>query len=333
MKNPIVSFVVPVYNCAQNLPYCLDSIAAQTYRNFEAVLVDDGSTDGSGDVCRKYERADVRFRVVATANGGVSRARNIGIQHATGTYLAFVDADDEIAPCYLDRLLDAAGDGADIVACNMKKIYAYGGDYAATDIVARRLSGHDAVDAFLRRGARQLGSSAWGKLFRNASETRFDERFKINEDKLFVAARLMDASSVALIPDELYGYYSRRGSASKRPLDNGLEDPERIAGIIQDMTERRYPELRGGACFNTYKTRQMVFHNIVRADAREREAFAPYARELKAKLLADTVELSAAHRFERALMRLPLPLYRCVLSAFDVLTSRRARMNKTGEVA
>ena len=102
------TIVVPVYNVAAYLEKCLDSILAQTFTDFEAWLIDDGSTDGSGAICDRYAQRDRRLRALHVENGGVSRARNLGLDRAEGTYLVFVDSDDFVAPNLLDRLARAA---------------------------------------------------------------------------------------------------------------------------------------------------------------------------------------------------------------------------------
>jgi glycosyltransferase involved in cell wall biosynthesis len=109
MTCPLISLVVPVYNVAPYLPTCLDSIIGQTYVTLEIILIDDGSTDGSGALCDKYAMKDVRIHTYHQKNGGLSAARNAGILQAHGDYIAFVDSDDCLAPGYVTRLYDVPG--------------------------------------------------------------------------------------------------------------------------------------------------------------------------------------------------------------------------------
>lgn len=114
----LISVVVPVYGTQQYLPCCVDSILCQTYSNIEVLLIDDGSTDGSGELCDAYARKDPRVRSVHQQNGGLSAARNTGIRLAEGAYIAFVDSDDIIAPDFLKVLYDAANMyGCEISQC------------------------------------------------------------------------------------------------------------------------------------------------------------------------------------------------------------------------
>lgn len=102
-----VSIVIPVFNTAQYLPNCLDSIAAQTFTDFEVILVDDGSTDQSGVICDAYAEKDSRFKVIHRANGGVSSARNEGVEQAQGEWICYVDSDDMVLPDYVKDMVDA----------------------------------------------------------------------------------------------------------------------------------------------------------------------------------------------------------------------------------
>ena len=106
--NRKVSVVIPVYRVEEYLPVCLESVCAQTHRNLQIILVDDGSPDGCGEICDRYAGQDSRIQVIHKENGGLSDARNAGIREACGDYLLFVDSDDRIAPDYVERLLALA---------------------------------------------------------------------------------------------------------------------------------------------------------------------------------------------------------------------------------
>lgn len=99
--NPKISVIVPVYNAEKYLQCCVDSILAQTFTDFELLLIDDGSRDRSGEICDEYARKDVRVKVFHKENGGASAARNLGLDHANGYYVAFVDSDDYLSAEYL----------------------------------------------------------------------------------------------------------------------------------------------------------------------------------------------------------------------------------------
>lgn len=119
----MISVIIPVYNAASYLEACLDSVLAQSHTDLEILLINDGSTDESPAICRRYAQADARIRLIEQENGGVSRARNTGLSHAAGDYITFVDSDDRIAPDYVERLYTAACTyGADIACCNLLEL-------------------------------------------------------------------------------------------------------------------------------------------------------------------------------------------------------------------
>lgn len=113
----MISMIVPIYNAEKHLRTCMDSIRAQTYKDFEAWLVDDGSQDGSGEISDEYAKKDSRFHVIHQKNMGVSSARNTGLQAATGDYVCFIDSDDWLEPTYLERLLHFMNPDADLSMC------------------------------------------------------------------------------------------------------------------------------------------------------------------------------------------------------------------------
>ena len=115
-----ISIIVAVYNAKGYLERCLDSIINQTFSDYEVLLVDDGSTDGSGAICDKYEQEDSRFKVIHKENGGVGSARKIGLDNAVGEYIIHMDSDDWAEPDMLRKLYDFATDSnADVVICDL----------------------------------------------------------------------------------------------------------------------------------------------------------------------------------------------------------------------
>ena len=119
MDAPLISVITPLYNARQTLDACVQSALEQTHRSIELLLIDDGSTDGSGEMCDGYAARDARVRVIHQPNRGVSAARNVGLRAARGEYIAWLDSDDSYAPHALEALLRALRDqGADIAVCN-----------------------------------------------------------------------------------------------------------------------------------------------------------------------------------------------------------------------
>ena len=145
-----VSIIVPIYNCEKTLKICVDSILKQTYKNIEVILVDDGSSDSSYDICKKFESIDQRINVFRQENDGASSARNLGILHSNGKYIMFVDADDYIENNMLQTLIDKAEtENADFVMCGMTlDTYNSNGDLISSkecSLVPRTISGNNNI--------------------------------------------------------------------------------------------------------------------------------------------------------------------------------------------
>ena len=117
---PTISVIVPVYNTEQYLHRCIDSVLAQTYKDFELLLIDDGSTDSSGAICDEYAAKDARVKVFHKENGGVSSARRIGVEQSHGEFIYFVDSDDAILPDTLEMMCNYMTNGVDVVVFDSK---------------------------------------------------------------------------------------------------------------------------------------------------------------------------------------------------------------------
>ena len=125
--NPLISLVIPVYNVEKYLDKCMESVLAQTYDNYEVILVDDGSTDNSGKMCDEYAERDSRVTVYHQKNSGVSVARNVGIENAKGEFISFIDSDDWVDESYLEKLVNAQIKyNADLTICEYTNVYADG---------------------------------------------------------------------------------------------------------------------------------------------------------------------------------------------------------------
>ena len=166
-ENPLISVIIPVYNVAPYLAACLDSVVSQTYRNLEILLIDDGSTDKSGAICDEYATKDLRIKVVHQANGGVSAARNKGLEIAQGEYIGFVDPDDLTLPQMYETLLDfLRRDKADVSACRYQRFYP-DGSIQAFQFPQDVGFIYDTPEQWLRSFIKwfNIHSSVWNKLF------------------------------------------------------------------------------------------------------------------------------------------------------------------------
>lgn len=217
--NPLVSVIVPVYNVEWYLRRCLYSICDQNYQNLEILLVDDGSTDASGEICDEFSRKDQRIKVFHQENMGLSGARNRALQEATGEYYAFVDSDDYVAPDFIETMVSTASStGSEIV-----QVYVRSGREEPTQNDRLEIPA-DAVRTGKRitMTGRQMCISlldvlytdcgvVWNKLYR--ARLFRDLRFpvgKLHEDDFLVYKLYWNAGKVTICEDQLYFYQSKR---------------------------------------------------------------------------------------------------------------------------
>lgn len=209
---PAISVIVPVFNVEQYLPACLDSLLAQTLDGFEIIVVDDGSTDGSGAIIERYARAHAnRVTAYTKPNGGLGDARNFGLERATGEYLAFVDSDDTVVPTMLEKLLAAAQDtGAEMVVCGIQRFADGEADSLYIPEPDLNAFGHSLAEE--PRLLFRVDASACDKLYASALFDRADVRFPVGlafEDVPTVFVLAASANRIEKIDDPLYRY--RRG--------------------------------------------------------------------------------------------------------------------------
>ena len=219
MQNETISIIIPVYNVINYLDRCVESVLQQSYADLEVILVDDGSTDGSEKKCDRWAEKDARVKVIHKENGGVSEARNAGLDAATGEYLGFVDSDDYLAADMYEKLYLALKESiADVSICNFLFV-----DDRGTPLAEERnlglpiqnevISGLDVLQKMhtLNRGIFYVFS--WNKLYRRQlfSDIRFPAG-KLSEDSVVALRLLENCERVACITDVGYFYVQRTGS-------------------------------------------------------------------------------------------------------------------------
>lgn len=207
-NNPKISIVVPAYKVQDYVLECLESIAAQTYKNIEVVVIDDGSPDDSGVICDDYAKKDARFHVIHQKNGGLSAARNRGLKEATGKYIAFVDSDDSVAPEYIEKLYQSIHDNdSELAVCGFNQ----------TRVDREAMSGNEATAILLTR---QLDEDlvAWNKLYLRSLFIDHKIAYpvgEIHEDNLTTYKLYAAAKRVSFVPDTLYNYRLRSDSITQ----------------------------------------------------------------------------------------------------------------------
>ena len=236
-----VSIIVPVYQVEKYIRQCVDSILAQTFTDFELILVDDGSKDRSGEICDEYAGMDERVKVVHKENGGLSDARNRGMDQAVGKYFMFVDSDDYIAPTMLESLYSSMRrENADIVVCNFRFTFDNASEKSfSTEVKAEVLTGAEIF--YDRKNERNYGiwTVAWNKLYKKETIGKVRFRFgKYHEDEFWANDIYQMDIKVVTIPESLYYYRQREDSIM------GKKNIARDFDIVEALQERIYIYLK-----------------------------------------------------------------------------------------
>lgn len=220
MESPLVSIIVPIYNAAMDMVPCLESIKHQRYQNLEVLLVNDGSSDASLEICRMYARLDPRVIIIDKENTGVSGTRNAAIERARGKYLQFVDSDDQLDPNATRLLVEAAEETqADLIICNYCSVMPDG-----------KTTVHGFMQPYTRMDKAQFARCLmeepasfyygvmWNKLYRADlvrahTDVRCSEEMTWSEDLYFNLTYIRYAERFFALTAPIYNYYDNPGSA------------------------------------------------------------------------------------------------------------------------
>lgn len=238
---PKASIIVPIYNSEMHLSRCIDSILAQTYTDFELILINDGSNDNSGKLCDDYATKDNRIIVIHKENGGTSSARNSGLEIAKGEYITFVDSDDTISTDYLSTFTykyDLEIAGLEIIGIN-KAIY--------VPMLTKIVSGDsEIVEWFIKDFDAMYLTTICCKMFRTniilESSLKFDTSLKRGEDTIFVYNYLSYCNSIKLISNVVYQYNFDATSIDKKYSLNSKECVNHICAKVSSIEkiEKRF---------------------------------------------------------------------------------------------
>lgn len=246
--NPLISIIVPVYNVEKYLKRCVDSILSQTYKNFECILVDDGSTDSSGKLCDEYANRDSRIKVIHKKNGGQADARNVGMDTAIGEYIGFVDSDDRIHPQMYEILINTAiKENTDMTVCKYSEveentcesIYI---NYDINKIEYETYYGKEMLDEYFTKNfCYRCSTVVWTKLYKKKVLQKL--RFPVGvyyEDSAIVLDTIERSEKIALIDAELYFYLQRENSTM-----HSQYSPKWFQGVYNNNNNNRFFKERG----------------------------------------------------------------------------------------
>jgi len=243
----LVTIIIPVYNMSQCIRRCVDSVTAQTYDALQTILVDDGSTDESGAICDALAEQDPRIEVIHRENGGISAARNTGLDCVRGSWVSFIDSDDFVSPHYIENMLRAAvQNDCEISVCRFVDVEAEDEAVFHSMKKVERITGREAGIRHLSKAARILNTS-WGKLYKSHlwDDIRFPDG-RINEDVFVSHALYYHAEHVAVSDAVLYAYVNVEGSIMRSGftarrldvLDSWLEGVRFYSGVHDLDLER-----------------------------------------------------------------------------------------------
>ena len=318
MERPLVSVIVPVYNAAEYLKTTVEGLCSQTYRNLEILLVNDGSTDDSPKVCRELADADSRVRVIDRENGGVSAARNSGLEAASGELIAFCDSDDYPCPTMIEHLVNIMDEyGCDAVH---QRFIMQQED--KTDFTAPAETGEVNVKnteesvKWLLTKKEPYGNAVWANLLkRSVTEgVTFPLGVAVGEDKFFVLKAYMNCKNVAFYEGREYIYVVRCNSIVHDTFSEKHLSSINNANEILALIEREHPEYTEYAVVNKYKNYLSNISHIRRFDRSNpvmAEAYKEIITFLKGKK-PDYIYgyLSKNRAFELRLISFSVPLYR-----------------------
>ena len=245
MRDGVISVVVPVYNVEPYLIECLESIINQTYRDLEIILIDDGSTDKSGDICEEYAKKDDRIIVIHQSNQGSASAKNAGLRKASGEYLAFVDSDDflqEDAYEFMVRQLEEYH--ADIIQGYFRKVYQKNHRDVNKIIEMQTLDTSEFLELFTKDWTCGL---LWDKLYKRHifKDIYFKEGHKI-DDEFFTYKGVMNSKKILRVPHYIYNYRQRISSVmfSKDSQLRIISDSLEYLSIRRKDVTKSFPQLK-----------------------------------------------------------------------------------------
>ncbi|BFM34119.1 glycosyltransferase family 2 protein [Acinetobacter towneri] len=212
-NDPKVSIIIPVYGVEKYIVKCIESIKSQSFKDFEAILINDGTKDNSIEVAEKAIAGDDRFIILNKENGGQGSARNLGLDYVRSPYIAFLDSDDSIEPDYLELMYEKiCKENADVCVCDILFVDE---ENNIVDILRNDVDSHNKHDDFLL-GKKFITNFLWDKLWKKEvfDGYRFDEEMRTNEDVLLIF-QLLYKKKIVSVQKPLYRYLQRVGSTSK----------------------------------------------------------------------------------------------------------------------
>ncbi len=274
MKNNIlVSVIIPVYNVEKYISRCIDSVMNQKYKNIEIILINDGSTDRSGEICEKYAARDPRIQYINKNNEGVSVARNKGLDVAKGDFITFIDADDYVDVDFINTVVEKINkNNSDIIICgNYDVDEEYKVIKNSIEAEERCFNSEDAIRELCKE--KLFKSVIWGKCYKRElfNKYKFNKETKIAEDLEVLYKVLSEAEIITYIPDRLYYWLSRTNSATKVSFNSDWEKELSICECIIDFCKINYPNIFDYSVRRYVRINLALMRKIVESDNNKKE--------------------------------------------------------------
>ena len=265
MKKPLISVIVPIYNVESYLNRCVESIVNQTYQNLEIILVDDGSPDNCPQICDDWARKDSRIKVIHKENGGLSDARNAGMNIATGEYISFIDSDDYVALDFCETmLLVIKKENSDIVECGVVKFYEDGRfEEHSDDLAVATFETESALSGLISENP--FHQHVWNKLYKTQLVKDIPYAVgKLNEDEFWTYQVFGRAKKVSKINKTMYYYFQRSSSIMGENYSIRRLDVLEGKTNRQKYIQKEYPALALQAKIDLYNSCIFAYQNVLK---------------------------------------------------------------------
>lgn len=321
----LVTIVVPVYKVEKYIDKCVNSILNQTYKNLEIILVDDGSPDNCGQICDNYEQKDNRIKVIHKENGGLSDARNAGIDIASGKYISFIDSDDYIDNQYIEILYNAIiKDKSDMAISSHKVIYDTGavlekatGEESVLDSkeVLKRILYDDGIDL-----------SAWAKLYKMElfKEIRYPKG-RLFEDAATTYKLVDKSEKISVVSKSKYNYVIRGNSITNLNFSEKKMDLITSTKEMCEYVRNKYPELEKACNRRLMYAYLSTLTQLLKSDTKneeiEKQLFS-YIRE-NSKLILEDKQVPKRDRIALLSIKVGPKFYKVIWKIYEKLTGRK----------
>ena len=293
-NDPLVSVIVPIYNVEKYLKKCIDSVVTQSYKNLEIILVDDGSPDKCGDICDKYSETDSRIKVIHKKNGGLSDARNAGINVCSGEYISFIDSDDFVSPFFIEVLYTCIKcTGADIASLVNENGFVDGEDNRVDNLMRDSkdysyevVSSDKALKLMLYQA---IPTAVQWRLYKKSifNELCFPVGY-LYEDVATTYKAFMLAERIVLIDANAYAYRLRADSIIRMKFDERKLSAIVISKDLYRDICRLRPKLRKAAASRAFAVNYSVFLQVPQADKSSMLKLWAEIKKYRNQVLADT---------------------------------------------